>query len=194
MTTDTLAARYVKACEAGNIGLRARLEDELEAQGRAANERLERPGALLAAALWYAKRGIAVFPCEPRGKRPLTAQGFKDASLSADVIQGWWAKWPTANIGAPTGLTFDVIDVDGGEGVGAIYGEGGPTLPPEIGHVLTTRAGGHHIYIAPTGRGNKAGFLPNVDYRGAGGYVILPPSIGANGRRYMWTRPLQVAL
>ncbi len=46
------------------------------------------------------------------------------------------------------------------------------------------------MFIAPTGRGNGANIYPHVDFRGKGGYVILPPSIGANGRRYQWTRPL----
>lgn len=187
---DTLEARYVKACIAGNLGQRARLETELDEAGRTHNARLGAPGALKAAALWYARQGVAVFPCEPRGKRPLTAHGFKDASTEPGVIGSWWTFTPDANIGASTGRLFDVIDIDGREGVASVYG-GDVTLPPEIGHSLTSRPAGHHVFIAPTGRGNKASFMPGVDYRGAGGYVILPPSVGANGVRYCWTNVLK---
>jgi hypothetical protein len=35
---------------------------------------------LFKAALSYARRGIPVFPCEPGGKRPLTYNGFWDAT------------------------------------------------------------------------------------------------------------------
>lgn len=190
MTADTLEARYVRACETGNLGLRARLERELDEATQAANDRLNSPDALLKAALWYARRGVAVFPCEPRGKRPLTAHGLKDATTDADTIRAWWEWHCTgANVGAPTGHLFDVIDLDGREAVGATYGNPDLTFPPapEIGHALTSRQAGHHVFIAPTGRGNGANILPHVDYRGAGGYVILPPSVGANGRRYVWT-------
>ena len=84
-----------------------------------------------------------------------------------------------------------MIDIDGREGIVATYGAG-VELPVELGHALTSRDGGHHLFIAPTGRGNGAGVYPSVDYRGKGGYVILPPSVGANGRRYLWTRPLNL--
>jgi hypothetical protein len=32
-----------------------------------------------------------------------------------------------------------------------------------------------------------AGLLPGVDYRGAGGYVVLPPSVHSPGERYQWS-------
>lgn len=191
--TLTLAQQYVAAIEAGNVALRCRLEAELDRATAAENDRLDAPDALYKAARWYGRQGVPVFPCEFRGKKPLADHGFKDASTDVDAIHFWWRKWPQANIGAPTGVLFDVIDVDGCEGVGSVYFRETPlNMPPEIGHSLTSRQAGHHIFIAPTGRGNKAGFMSGVDYRGKGGYVILPPSIGANGRRYQWTKPLQV--
>lgn len=199
MTAQTLEARYIEAIERGNIALRCRLEAELDAQTDADDERLNAPDALIKAALWYARRGVAVFPCEPRGKAPLgrlARNGLKDASTDPAVVARWWQAEPNANIGAPTGLTFDVIDIDGREGVGAMYfDEDRPTMPPEIGHVLTARTAGHHVFVKPSGHGNKAGIYPSVDYRGAGGYVILPPSITdihGPGRRYRWTKPLQI--
>jgi Bifunctional DNA primase/polymerase, N-terminal len=49
-------------------------------------------------------------------------------------------------------------------------------------------------YLAPTGSGNRAGLLEQVDWRGRGGYVVAPPSRHANGRHYRWRRPLTATL
>src|ERR1019366_5905262 len=82
-----------------------------------------------AAAQWYAKRGLPVFPvhsapngacscgvgrCKNSGKHPRTAHGFKDATIDAGQIGEWWRKWPNANIAIPTGgiSGFLVLDVD----------------------------------------------------------------------------------
>ena len=42
---------------------------------------------LLKAVLAYACRGVPVFPCEPRGKAPLTYSGFWDATTDACRIE-----------------------------------------------------------------------------------------------------------
>ena len=191
----TLRQQYVDAVQASDVGKRIRLQTAIEGQAVQENPRLSQPGALRSAAQWYARHGIAVFPCEPRGKKPLTRNGFKDATTDLEQITAWWTATPDANIGLPTGHQFDVVDADGPEAVSVLYFGDNPLskiLPPEIGHVVTPRTAGHHIYIAPTGRGNKASFLPHLDYRGIGGYVIAPPSIGSNGRRYEFTTPLSL--
>jgi hypothetical protein len=53
---------------------------------------------------------------------------------------------------------------------------------------VRTGSGGCHLYVAATGAGNRARLLPGVDWRGAGGYVVAPPSLHASGERYRWTR------
>ena len=55
--------------------------------------------SLLAAALDDARRGIPVFPCHPADKRPLTRNGFKDATTDEQQIRAWWQQWPDALIG-----------------------------------------------------------------------------------------------
>jgi hypothetical protein len=72
---------------------------------------------LVTAAVELAEHGLPVFPCvnQPRGpedKRPLTAHGFKDASCDPDLVRKWWARWPDALVGVPTGIRFVVIDID----------------------------------------------------------------------------------
>src|ERR671917_2985291 len=69
---------------------------------------------LLKAALAYAGRGVPVFPCERGAKRPLTRNGHWDATTDPRVIERWWERWPSANVGVPTGKKSGlvVLDVD----------------------------------------------------------------------------------
>ena len=64
-------------------------------------------------ALVYASRlAWPVFPLKPHGKDPLTAHGYKDATVDEKQIREWAKKWPDANIGIPTGIRFWVLDID----------------------------------------------------------------------------------
>jgi hypothetical protein len=146
------------------------------------------------AALEYVARGLPVFPC--RGKRPLTDRGFKDATTDPAVVRWWWSKWPTANIAIPTGdSTFHCLDIDDIETMRAVVHEHG--RPPR-GPTVHTPSGedSWHCYFAAPSRpvGNRARFVDGCDWRGNGGYVIVPPSVGANGKRYVWGRDLDVPL
>jgi len=147
------------------------------------------------AALEYLAGGLPVFPC--RGKRPLTDRGFKDATTDADVVRAWWSRWPNANIGVPTGdSTFHCLDIDepdGGDTIRALVTEHGR---PRRGPTAHTPSDGWHVYFrAPTRKvGNRARFVAGCDWRGRGGYVIVPPSVGPNGNPYSWARGLDVPL
>lgn len=163
-----------------------RLTDIIDTEETARAARLDGPAALAEAALWYAANGIAVFPCRPGGKAPLTSHGFKDATCDLEKVRTWWAATPDANIGLPTGLRFDVFDVDGPAGtiaLGEVRDSGG--MPEVLAWVKTPR--GFHYYVSPSGHGNTTSLLPKVDHRGAGGYVVAPPSRTADGS-YRWVR------
>ncbi|MEY6434208.1 DUF3987 domain-containing protein [Thioalkalicoccus limnaeus] len=150
------------------------------------------------AALTHATRGIPVFPCNPENKRPLTAHGFKDATTDKDQIRQWWQRWPNALIGMPTGAVTKVfvLDVDndpltGKDGESSLFQlvNGHGSLPDTV-EAMTPR-GGRHIYFRHPGGDvripNSASKLgPNLDIRGDGGYVILPPSRLPDGRCYAW--------
>ncbi len=136
---------------------------------------------LLEAALSYASKRQPVFPVR-RDKRPYTEHGFKDASIDEAMIRGWWERWPDAGIGTPTGPDWFVLDADHEQALTALEADHGQ-LPPTV-QVVTPRPG-RHIYL----RGevtNGRGALPNeLDVRGRGGYVLLPPSPHTNGI-YEW--------
>lgn len=137
-----------------------------------------RPPQMEAAALRYASWGWPVFPCRPGLKRPATEHGLKEATTNPEQIKDWWWRWPHANIGVATGYAFDAIDVDpGGIEWWRRHGHEHGPLPDIHGKVSTPRIAGMHLYVKPTGMGNKAGLAPGIDYRGAGGYVLVPPSV-----------------
>jgi hypothetical protein len=140
--------------------------------------------ALLDAALKIAARGWPVFPCRP-DKRPYTGHGFHDAGTDAERIHRWWSRWPNALIGVPTGVVFDVLDVDvraNGTGWAAFNAAKRAGLIGEPRAVVRTPSGGLHVYLRPAGHHNDS-LRCHLDYRGSGGYVITPPS-AVNGGAY----------
>ncbi len=157
-------------------------------------------GDLVNAALQYARWGWRVFPAVPGRKVPLTKRGCLDATTDADQIRAWWTKHPTANVAIATGPESGlvVIDVDSRHG-GAQSVEELETLLPERSVECITGGGCHLYFRHPDGVDirNRAGVLPGIDVRAAGGYVIAPPSAHPDGGEYCWemsSDPADVAL
>ena len=139
---------------------------------------------LAKAAARFAAAGVPVFPCVPGEKRPLVARGFHDATADPLQVAGWWSRWPSANIGIPTGAVsgVEVVDVD-------VHptGTGFPAFREAHRHghaagwaaLVRTPSGGLHAYYPahpdraqPSWQAARA----HVDFRGDGGYIIAPPS------------------
>ena len=171
---------------------------------------------LLAEALAYASKGWSVIPlhtpvfhgcscekpnCTSPGKHPRTRNGLKEATKNTQQIQRWWEQWPDANIGILTGSESGicVLDVDGEEGLQALMELTENRDLPETLTVLTGRKDahgnrkGHHLYFRlPAGESlrNSTGRLgKGLDVRGAGGYVVAPPSVHVSGHRYECALP-----
>ena len=167
------------------------------------------------AALQYAARGIPVFPlhnpiadgcscgraCDSNGKHPRTKNGFKDATTDKDVIEGWWSKWPDANIGALTGKEVGrvVLDVDfrhaGEDSIVQLVKRHGPL--PET-QTIRTGNGLHFEFEYPRDRKeigscSKLGGLPGLDLRADRAYVVVPPSIHPTGSAYAVARDVPAA-
>jgi hypothetical protein len=130
-------------------------------------------------ALKLARHKLPVFPCGT-DKRPLTANGFKDASTDPDVVHALFTERPPETlIGVPTGERFVVVDIDlQHEDARRWYEDNRPRLPLTRTHV--TRNGGRHLLFKPNSEiGCSAGKLgPHVDTRGSGGYIIWWPANG----------------
>jgi putative DNA primase/helicase len=145
-------------------------------------------------AILCAKRGWHVFPCSPADKKPLTEHGLKDATRDSATIKRWWTQWPRAMIGIRTGPEsgFFAIDLDLDpekklNGVAAFEMlKNGGELPETI--TAQTPRGGRHLWFRwVDGIKNSAGKVaPGIDVRGAGGYVIAPPSRRADGAEYQF--------
>jgi bifunctional DNA primase/polymerase-like protein len=135
--------------------------------------------------------------CGQVGKHPLGAlvpHGLIEATTNRARVLAWWTRQPPANIGLATGHRFDVLDLDGPEGVAALRAfarQHHLELPAGGPVVRSGRAeSGWHYYLAPAGLGRRRGLLDRVDYQGPGGYVVAPPSRHASGLAYRWVRDL----
>lgn len=148
---------------------------------------------LLRYAQWYAGHGLRVFPCKPKGKAPATDHGCKDAVSDPGQISAWWDGIHLFNVAIATGGGIVVLDVDinhnagkyGDETLADLERQNGPL--PDTWTCLTG-GGGAHYYFACDDPALTVGtgFAPGLDYRGAGGYVIAPPSIHESGGDYVW--------
>jgi hypothetical protein len=177
---EQLAEQWLDAVLAGDAALEAELHTRIE-------DIDNRAPRLFDAALLYASWGWPVFPLRPRDKRPATRNGFKDATADPDRIRAWWTRHPDSNIGLPTGLAFDVIDVDVPDGAVSYTRLLDDGMIPDIHGHAATASGGLHLYIPASGDGNGVRIRPGIDYRGAGGYVVAPPStLGTRGRAWSW--------
>jgi hypothetical protein len=111
------------------------------------------------------------FPCHADNKKPLTSHGFKDAVRVRDD-----SAWPL--VGVPTGVKFDVVDVDPRNGGTAWYDQNFDALPLTRSHA--TRDGGIHLLFraAPGLRCTSGRIAAGVDVKAKGGYVIWWPREG----------------
>jgi hypothetical protein len=132
--------------------------------------------------------------CPDPGKHPRLRGWQRLAAVDPAVVGKWWRRWPQANLGLATGRRFDVLDLDGQQGVEALRAVVSITPTEHPGPVARTGGGGWHLLYAPTGLGNRVRLLSGVDWRGRGGLIVAPPSQHTSGTRYTWVRPLTTTL
>jgi putative DNA primase/helicase len=164
--------------------------------------------SIIDAALSYADRGLCVFPCawievgacsckdpecESPGKHPLTPHGLLDATNDPVAIRDFWKKFPKANVAIRTGVEsgIAVLDIDNTE-----------LAKPELKKIVPdydfksvpsqkTGIGWHFVFRhpgIPVKTCNK--FLPGIDSRADGGYIIAAPSNHISGKQYQWKKPI----
>ena len=134
-----------------------------------------------------------IFPCKPRGKAPATPHGCKDATADPAQIATWWDGTYLYNVGFAAGNGIVVLDVDVNHAAGKYGDETLASMERQYGSLpetwtCLTGGGGIHYYFRCDDPALTVGtgFAPGLDYRGNGGYVIVPPSVHKNGREYEW--------
>lgn len=151
----------------------------------------------------YIQRGWFIFPLRPKGKEPITPNGFKDASNDPEVIQNWSLHYPNANIGIATEASnLVVVDCDASKGETPPSPWNQPGIKEGVDVFLTaveesgnqfdfntftvaTPNNGWHYYFQDQGnpipsRTNVNG-LWRVDIRSKGGYIVAPGSCLTTG-------------
>ena len=133
-----------------------------------------------------------MFPLRPNGKEPPPGLRWRERSTTdLDRIGRYAAVNPDANWGCDLGKSgLFVVDVDCKRKVGDRYvfdpagydsfiEATGAELPMD-GSTVATGSGGLHWYLTqpevPVRGRTSQGFLPLIDVKSAGGYVVLPGS------------------
>lgn len=158
----------------------------------------------------YANRGWFVFPCHSivggicscrkpdcpsPGKHPRVSSGVREATTDVNTIKQWMTAWPDANWALACGRRSDVVVIDVDPDKGGFDSidqyeldrQAGP-LPP----TLRARSGGggrHFMFRYPRSGDtikNRVNWLPGIDIRSDGGYVILPQGTHISGGTYEW--------
>lgn len=143
-------------------------------------------------ALALARAGYKVFPCLPDSKVPRFLGGFHGATADLGWIDAHWTAHPTDNVAfCPEDMGLAVIDLDpgGAESWVALLAENGQHEPT---YEVETPRGGRHLVFAGSLPSTVGQLGVHVDTRGAGGYVLVPPSI-VNGKPYRVLNDREIA-
>ncbi len=139
--------------------------------------------------IWLAlyDMGFSLISLKPRDKTPLIPwRAHQKRRASRSTIEAWYRATPNANIGIVTGAISGlvVLDLDNDEAIAEAERRGLPDT-------LMVRTGkGQHVYFRHPGYKitNRAGFLPGMDIRGDGGYIVGPGSLHPSGAVYAWEK------
>lgn len=150
--------------------------------------------ALHSWAIYYSQTlKLPIFPLMPGTKVPLTKNGFKDATRDLPTINGWWTRFPSANIGCATGCESGIVvlDIDAKPDAHSVLKE----FEKRFGDVPSTQmaasggGGFHFFYSSSKSICTRNKIIQGVDFKADGGYIVLPPSVHPSGRSYEWMNP-----
>lgn len=126
-----------------------------------------------------------------RAKSPYIKDWWNQATTDANVIRGWWARWPRAMIGLATGERSGVFVLDSDRPHGEETVETLSVLYGDLPQTLTVKSGSggvHRYFKWPTDgrivRSREGHLGVNLDVRGHGGGIMLPGSIHPSGFAY----------
>lgn len=152
-------------------------------------------------AVYYAASGWPVFPAPLGSKRSHKSEKHSGekwgATTDPEEIRADWSRWPTANIGIPTGLAAKIFVLDADTLAG--HGKNGTktlarweTASGKI-HTVEARTptGGRHLYFRFPFfevRNSESKLALGIDIRGEGGMVLGPPSVKPDVGAYEWIK------
>ena len=147
------------------------------------------------AALSYIEKGFAIIPLKPKSKVPMTKHGLNDWTDNKDMVTDFWRKYPDANIGIVCGMPSHglcVLDLDvdedkdkDGYRTMRTWTTSNGSLPDTV-TAITGGGGMHLLYRVSRSIQPSVNAKLGVDIRCDGSYIVAPPSIHPNGRRYEW--------
>lgn len=137
--------------------------------------------------LEYLELGFSVLPVAPESKRPLMRswERFTGVRPEEDQLRNWFDHLTSAGVGTVTGAISNLVVVDVDRRSGMDYSEIVRDYPTDL--ISRTGSGGYHLFYRHPGKavGNRVDFIPGVDLRGDGGFVVLPPTRTDTGE-YSW--------
>lgn len=146
-----------------------------------------RDDSRLKIALDYAKTGWPVFPVG-ENKLPAIKAWEKEATTDPARIRGWYqniflggcnfgfcpGRAGIAVIDLDVGKHIDGKKVNGADSLAAFAKANGVQFPAT--YTVQTPSGGRHLYFRAAGIRSKNAFLPAVDVKSCGGFVLIPGS------------------
>jgi len=146
---------------------------------------------VLEQALKYLEHGFSVIPVG-RDKKPIIQSWaeFQGRKPAEDEVRQWWFELEPSGVAIITGKVSNlvVLDTEKGADVSKLSIPETPTV--------ATGGGGQHYYFKHPSRDiqNATRFMPLMDIRGDGGYVVAPPSLHPSGNAYEWIKGLETPL
>ena len=142
-------------------------------------------------ALKYLEHGFSVIPVG-RDKKPLIQSWaeFQYRRPTKDEVHQWWFELEPVGVAIITGKVSNLVVLDAEKGADV------RTLAIPQTPTVATGGGGKHYYFKHPGRDiqNATRFMPLMDIRGDGGYVLAPPSLHVSGNNYEWITGLDTTL
>lgn len=145
------------------------------------------------AAIEYAERGWRVVPLHGHDKRPRVKAWQNAATDDAEVIEGWWQRWPDSNVGIVLGEHSGIIDIecDDEKAEAALLKLFDGEFP--VTPTYSASRGKHRLFkwSKEIPFQNKALFkIGKLEIRTGNGELgaqsVFPPSIHPSGKKYTW--------